>query len=146
MQARATAPTGVTLPLNLGLNDGTYAPEQCLEVFRRFTQRTDLRNYSSADNAPLRHAIAKLDRVNVDNVFLPGGSETSAFSAGPYAAIFLTDTLVLAGSVLVAGAYLLLYRGLELGPVALVSPLLPKTIDCTLTAVPRSSAMRSILR
>ena len=37
---------------------------------------------------------------DVDNVFLPGNSKTSAFSAGPYAAVFLTDTLVLTGSFL----------------------------------------------
>lgn len=37
---------------------------------------------------------------DVDNVFLPGNSKTSAFSVGPYAAVFLTDTLVLTGSFL----------------------------------------------
>ena len=58
MQQPATAPAGVTLPLNLGLNDGTYVPQRCLEVLRRYTERTDFRNYSTADNAPLREAIA----------------------------------------------------------------------------------------
>lgn len=38
--------------------------------------------------------------TDVDNVFLPGNSTTSAFAAGPYAAVFLTDTLVLTGSFL----------------------------------------------
>lgn len=38
--------------------------------------------------------------TDVDNVFLPGNSTTSAVAAGPYAAVFLTDTLVLTGSLL----------------------------------------------
>jgi histidinol-phosphate aminotransferase len=84
MQASATAPIGVTLPLNLGLNDGTYAPQRCLDVFRRFTQRTDLRNYSTADNAPLREAIAKVDHVAVDNVFLHNGTGPILKLAIPY--------------------------------------------------------------
>jgi histidinol-phosphate aminotransferase len=84
MQDRATAPAGVTLPLNLGLNDGTYAPQACIDVFRRYTQRTDLRNYSTADNRPLREAIAKADRVNVDNVFLHNGTGPILKLAIPY--------------------------------------------------------------
>jgi histidinol-phosphate aminotransferase len=71
--ATATA-TGVTLPLNLGLNDGTYAPLRCIEVLRRYTERTDFRNYSTADNAPLREAIARVDGVAPDNVFLHNGT------------------------------------------------------------------------
>ena len=52
--ARASMPGMMDTILNLGLNDGTYAPTKCLEVLRRFTERTDLRNYSTPDNAPLR--------------------------------------------------------------------------------------------
>src|SRR5690348_12491672 len=84
MQDRATAPVGVTLPLDLGLNDGTYAPQRCLDVFRRYTQRTDLRNYSTADNAPLREAIAKTDGVAADNVFLHNGTGPILKLAIPY--------------------------------------------------------------
>ena len=60
MPDRSTAPEGVTLPLNLGLNDGTYAPSACLEVMRRYTERTDFRNYGTPDNDPLREAIASM--------------------------------------------------------------------------------------
>jgi histidinol-phosphate aminotransferase len=74
MQNRATAPVGVNLPLDLGLNDGTYAPQRCLDVLRRYTERTDFRNYSTPDNAPLREAIADSDQVEVRNVFLHSGT------------------------------------------------------------------------
>jgi histidinol-phosphate aminotransferase len=84
MQDPATAPLGVTLPLDLGLNDGTYAPQRCLDVFRRYTQRTDLRNYSTADNAPLREAIAESDGVAAENVFLHNGTGPILKLAIPY--------------------------------------------------------------
>jgi histidinol-phosphate aminotransferase len=74
MQDRSKSPPGVQLPLNLGLNDGTYAPQKCLDVLRRFTERTDLRNYSTPDNAPLREAIARVDQVAPENVFLHCGT------------------------------------------------------------------------
>ncbi|NVB39766.1 histidinol-phosphate aminotransferase family protein [Pseudenhygromyxa sp. WMMC2535] len=78
------APEGVELPLNLGLNDGTYAPQRCLEVFKRYTSRTDLRNYGTPDNAPLRQAIAKVDGVEPDNVFLHNGTGPILKQAIPY--------------------------------------------------------------
>lgn len=61
-------------PLNLGLNDGTYCPAACVEVLARFASRTGLRNYPTADNKPLRDAVARLDGVAVENVFLANGS------------------------------------------------------------------------
>jgi histidinol-phosphate aminotransferase len=84
MPDTATAPVGVTLPLDLGLNDGTYAPQRCIDVFRRYTQRTDLRNYSSADNTRLREAIAKSDGVAAENVFLHNGTGPILKLAIPY--------------------------------------------------------------
>lgn len=84
MQDRATPPAGVKLPLNLGLNDGTYAPQRCFEVFKRYTQRTDLRNYSSPNNDPLREAIARIDGVDPDNIFLHNGTGPILKLAIPY--------------------------------------------------------------
>lgn len=84
MPDRPTAPEGVTLPLNLGLNDGTYAPQACLDVLRGYTERTDFRNYSSPDNAPLREAIARVDQVEPDNVFLHNGTGPILKLAIPY--------------------------------------------------------------
>ncbi|MFV8755419.1 pyridoxal phosphate-dependent aminotransferase [Nannocystaceae bacterium ST9] len=84
MQDRSKSPTGVSLPLNLGLNDGTYAPQKCLDVLRRFTERTDLRNYSTPDNAPLREAIARVDQVAPENVFLHCGTGPILKLAVPY--------------------------------------------------------------
>jgi histidinol-phosphate aminotransferase len=84
MQHPATAPAGVTLPLNLGLNDGTYAPLRCLEVLRRYTERTDFRNYGAADNRPLLEAIARIDGVAPDNVFLHNGTGPILKLAIPY--------------------------------------------------------------
>ena len=77
-------PPGVTLPLNLGLNDGTYAPQRCIDVLRRYSERTDLRNYSTPDNAPLREAIAESDQVAPDNVFLHNGTGPILKLAIPY--------------------------------------------------------------
>ncbi len=45
MDQPRTDPT-FTLPMNLGLNDGTYCPEACVEVLKRFNHRTCLRNYT----------------------------------------------------------------------------------------------------
>ena len=84
MQERATAPVGVNLPLNLGLNDGTYAPRTCVDALRRFTERTDFRNYSSPDNAPLREAIARADGVEPEHVFLHNGTGPILKLAIPY--------------------------------------------------------------
>lgn len=84
MQDRSKSPPGVQLPLNLGLNDGTYAPQKSLDVLRRFTERTDLRNYSTPDNAPLREAIAKVDQVAPENVFLHCGTGPILKLAIPY--------------------------------------------------------------
>lgn len=84
MNQRATAPAGVSLPLNLGLNDGTYAPQRCLDVLRRYNERTDFRNYSTSDNAPLREAIARIDQVAPENVFLHNGTGPILKLAIPY--------------------------------------------------------------
>ena len=71
-------------PLNLGLNDGTYAPQACVEALRRFGERTDFRNYSTPDNAPLREAIARVDGVAAENVFLHNGTGPILKQAIPY--------------------------------------------------------------
>lgn len=84
MQDRSKSPPGVQLPLNLGLNDGTYASQKSLDVLRRFTERTDLRNYSTPDNAPLREAIARVDQVAPENVFLHCGTGPILKLAIPY--------------------------------------------------------------
>ncbi len=78
------ASSEVALPLNLGLNDGTYAPQRCLDVFRQFTQRTDLRNYGSPENGPLREAIARYDSVDADNIYLHNGTGPILKQAIPY--------------------------------------------------------------
>jgi len=74
MPAPTTPPDGVTLPLNLGLNDGTYMAESCVEVMKANCHRLALRNYTTGDNSPLRAAIAELDGVAPENVFLRNGS------------------------------------------------------------------------
>lgn len=45
-------------------------------------------------------AIGVHTGTDIDNSFVPGGSSTRAFALGPYAAVFLTDTVVMTGSVL----------------------------------------------
>ena len=61
-------------PLNLALNDGTYAPEASISALQEFSTRTSLRNYTSANNDPLREMIAKADGVGPENVYLRNGS------------------------------------------------------------------------
>lgn len=61
-------------PLNLGLNDGIYMPQACLDVLRRLDSRTALRNYASEDNRPLLEAIARREGLAPENVFLQNGS------------------------------------------------------------------------
>ena len=61
-------------PLNMALNEGTYAPEACREIFARFAQREACRRYSSSDNAPLKARIADLHGVGPESVFLGHGS------------------------------------------------------------------------
>lgn len=44
--------------------------------------------------------IVNHSATDITNLFVPGGSTTSAIGAGPYMALFLTDTLVFTGSFL----------------------------------------------
>ena len=74
MNATVDRPAGVNLPLNLGLNDGTFCPQASLDAMLRFNHRTSLRNYTDANNDALRGAIAAIDGVHPDNVFLQNGS------------------------------------------------------------------------
>lgn len=64
----------VKLPLNLGLNDGTYMAEACVGVLRKSLHRAALRNYPSAGNDELKRAIARVDGVAPENIFLHNGS------------------------------------------------------------------------
>lgn len=61
-------------PLNLGLNDGTYMPKSCIPVLHQFARVDGLRNYSTAENVPLKKTIAEIDGVTTDHIFLHNGS------------------------------------------------------------------------
>jgi len=60
--------------LNLGLNDGTYCPQACVDLLKSFDARTALRNYSTANNQGLRNALAQMDGVAAENIYLANGS------------------------------------------------------------------------
>ncbi len=64
----------LSLPLNLGLNDGTICPQRCIDVMQAHSARTSLRHYTTPDNDPLREVIASHDSVGVDNIYLAHGS------------------------------------------------------------------------
>lgn len=64
----------VTLPMNLGLNDGTYCPQACVEVMARFNTRTSLRNYTDGANQRVLDAIAAHDGVKPENIYVANGS------------------------------------------------------------------------
>ena len=63
-----------TLPINLGLNDGTICPKSCIDIISDHSDRTSLRNYTSADNDPLLDTICAKDGVNPENIYLANGS------------------------------------------------------------------------
>lgn len=71
---QVAAQRGIELPLNLGLNDGTYMPAACVDVLQRNAHRLGLRNYTTPNNDPLRETIADLDGVTPEHVFLRNGS------------------------------------------------------------------------
>ena len=60
--------------LNLGLNDGTYAPQAVVDAVLRFNNRCAFRNYTAANHDALRSCIAQQDGVRADNVFLHNGT------------------------------------------------------------------------
>lgn len=71
---KAAEARGISLPLNLGLNDGTYMPASCVDVLQHNAHRLGLRNYTTANNDPLREVIAEIDGVTSEHVFLRNGS------------------------------------------------------------------------
>ena len=82
----ATQASGLNLPINLGLNDGTYASERCAEALRRYNATTSFRHFPSKDNRVLREAIANHlgDPVRMENVFVANGSGPLLKTCVPY--------------------------------------------------------------
>ena len=77
----------IRLPLNLGLNDGTYMPAACVEVLQAYArnERLALRNYSvKSEHDALRAAIAKADGVTPEHVYLHNGSGPILKQVVPY--------------------------------------------------------------
>ncbi len=70
--------------LNLGLNDGTYCPQSCIDLLRRFDSRTSLRSYTTPENDPLLDVIAEKDGVGRENIYLSNGSGTLLKQVVPY--------------------------------------------------------------
>ncbi len=68
------ADTSVSLPLNLGLNDGTYMPAACVAVMEAQSHALGLRNYGTKGNDQLRAAVARHDSVAPANVLVRNGS------------------------------------------------------------------------
>ena len=61
-------------PINMGLNDGIYCPEKCIEVMKNSTDRTSLRHYSTPGNDLMVAAIAKENNIPKENIFVTWGS------------------------------------------------------------------------
>jgi histidinol-phosphate aminotransferase len=66
--------SGWKLPINLGLNDGTYCSQRAIDVLQQHDTRTALRNYSDGDNSQLREVLAKECGCRPENIFLHNGS------------------------------------------------------------------------
>ena len=74
----------LSLPINLGLNDGTICPQSCIDVMQQHNSRTSLRHYTTADNEPLLDVICKVDGVNPENIYLAHGSGPILKQCIPY--------------------------------------------------------------
>jgi len=74
----------LSLPINLGLNDGTICPQSCIDVMQQHTGRTSLRHYTTADNEPLLDVICKVDGVKPENIYLAHGSGPILKQCVPY--------------------------------------------------------------
>ena len=61
-------------PINLGLNDGIYCPEKCVDLMKTLTERTSLRHYSTPGNDLMKAAIAKENNIPMENIFVTWGS------------------------------------------------------------------------
>ncbi|MED5373427.1 MAG: histidinol-phosphate transaminase [Myxococcota bacterium] len=66
--------SGWKLPINLGLNDGTYCAQGAIDVLLQHNERHSLRNYSDGDNSELRRLIAEECGVTPQMVYLQNGS------------------------------------------------------------------------
>lgn len=66
--------SGWKLPINLGLNDGTYCSQAAIDVLQGHDSRTALRNYSDGDNSELLGLIAQECGVTPSMVFVHNGS------------------------------------------------------------------------
>ena len=63
-----------SLPINLGLNDGTYCSQAAIDVLLEHSTRTSLRNYSNSENSELKSLIAQECGCSPDMVYLHNGS------------------------------------------------------------------------
>jgi histidinol-phosphate aminotransferase len=64
----------VKTPINLGLNDGIYCPEKCIDLMKTHTEKTSLRHYSTPGNDLMVEAIAKENGIPKENIFVTWGS------------------------------------------------------------------------
>lgn len=74
----------LSLPINLGLNDGTICPQSCVDVMQTHTSRTSLRHYTTADNDPVLETISRVDGVRPENIYLAHGSGAILKQCIPY--------------------------------------------------------------
>lgn len=69
-----TTPSAPRAPLNLGLNDGTLAPQAVVEAISAFASRDAFRNYGTPRHDPVRACIAREDGVDPEQIFLHNGT------------------------------------------------------------------------
>lgn len=60
--------------LNLGLNDGTLAPQGVVDALATFSSRDAFRNYGTPGHDPVRECIARMDGVDEKQIFLHNGT------------------------------------------------------------------------
>ncbi len=58
----------------MGLNDGIYCPEKCIDLMKTLVERTSLRHYSTPGNDLMVEAIAKENNIPKENIFVTWGS------------------------------------------------------------------------
>jgi histidinol-phosphate aminotransferase len=72
--------------LNMGLNEGSYCSNRCIEILQAKSGITSLRRYPASDNLDLKKSIAKEcgEGVKPENIFLHNGTGPIIKLAIPY--------------------------------------------------------------
>jgi outer membrane autotransporter protein len=98
VEAEAAEPKGINLWIDG--NGGRLEDSNALRGYDGTQYALSFGGDAQLSERVILGAVGVYSGSNIDNSFVPGGSSTRAFGLGPYAAVFLTDTVVMTGSLL----------------------------------------------